>query len=80
MRQLFTDRVPVTVLSCLLYTSSDEERKNALKISQTLFESRTCAASHTVAETQKFVEDAIAAAVSYTHLDVYKRQGAYRVA
>ena len=41
---------------------SAEERKNALKISQTLFESRTFAASHTVAETQKFVEDAIAAA------------------
>ena len=41
---------------------SVEERKNALKISQTLFESRTFAASHTVAETQKFVEDAIAAA------------------
>ena len=41
---------------------SAEERKNALRISQTLFESRTFAASHTVAETQKFVEDAIAAA------------------
>lgn len=41
---------------------SAEERKNALKISQTLFESRTFAASHTVAETQKFVEDTIAAA------------------
>ena len=41
---------------------SAEERKNALKISQTLFESRTFATSHTVAETQKFVEDAIAAA------------------
>mgnify|MGYP001401479696 CR=1 FL=1 len=41
---------------------SAEERKNALKISQTLFESRTFAASRTVAETQKFVEDAIAAA------------------
>ena len=40
---------------------SVEERKNALKISQTLFESRTFATSHTVAETQKFVEDAIAA-------------------
>ena len=40
---------------------SAEERKNALKISQALFESRTFAASHTVAETQKFVEDAIAA-------------------
>ena len=41
---------------------SAEERKNALKISQTLFESRTFATSHTVAETQKFVEDTIAAA------------------
>ena len=41
---------------------SAEERKNALRISQTLFESRTFATSHTVAETQKFVEDAIAAA------------------
>ena len=41
---------------------SVEEHKNALKISQTLFESRTFATSHTVAETQKFVEDAIAAA------------------
>jgi len=41
---------------------SVEERKNALKISQTLFESRTFAASHGVAETQRFVEDAIAAA------------------
>lgn len=41
---------------------SAEERKSALKISQTLFESRAFAASHTVAETQKFVEDAIASA------------------
>lgn len=41
---------------------SAEERQNALKISQTLFESRTFAASHTVAETQKFVEESIAAA------------------
>ena len=41
---------------------SAEERKNALRISQTLFESRTFGASHTVAETQKFVEDTIAAA------------------
>lgn len=40
---------------------SADERKTALKISQTLFESRTFAASHTVAETQRFVEDAIAA-------------------
>lgn len=41
---------------------SAEERKNALKISQTLFESRTFAATHTVAETQKFVEESIEAA------------------
>ena len=41
---------------------SAEERENALKISQTLFKSRTFAATHTVSETQKFVEDAIAAA------------------
>lgn len=38
------------------------ERENALKISQTLFKSRTFAAEHSVDETQKFVEDAIAAA------------------
>ena len=41
---------------------SAEERENALKISKTLFKSRTFAATHTVSETQKFVEDAIAAA------------------
>ncbi len=40
---------------------SPEEREYALNISQTLFESRMFAASHTVAETQKFVENAIAA-------------------
>ena len=40
---------------------SAEERENALKISQTLFKSRTYAATHTVSETLKFVEDAIAA-------------------
>lgn len=40
---------------------SVEERENALKISQTLFKSRTFAATHTVSETLKFVEDAIAA-------------------
>ncbi len=38
---------------------SAEERENALKISQTIFKSRTFAASHTVGETQKMVEDAI---------------------
>lgn len=41
---------------------SKSERENALKISQTLFKSRTFAAEHSVDETQKFVEDAIAAA------------------
>ncbi len=40
---------------------SAEERENALKISQTLFKSRTFAATHTVGETLKFVEDAITA-------------------
>lgn len=39
---------------------SPEEREYALNISQTLFKSRTFAASHTVAETRKFVENAIA--------------------
>lgn len=38
---------------------SAEERKNALKISQTLFESRNFAASHSVIETKQFVEEAI---------------------
>ena len=41
---------------------SAEERENALNISQTLFKSRTFAATHSVSETQKMVEDAIAAA------------------
>ena len=40
---------------------SPEEREYALNISQTLFKSRMFAASYTVAETQKFVENAIAA-------------------
>ena len=40
---------------------SAEERENALNISRTLFKSRTFAATHTVSETLKFVEDAIAA-------------------
>lgn len=38
---------------------SAEERQNALKISQTLFESRSFAIDHTVAETKQFVENAI---------------------
>lgn len=41
---------------------SAEEREYALNISQALFKSRDFAASHTVAETQKFVEEAIASA------------------
>ena len=41
---------------------SAEERQQALKISQTLFASRDFAKTHTVAETQKFVENAIEAA------------------
>ena len=41
---------------------SDEQRKQALEISQTLFKSQKYAASHTLAETQKFVEESIAAA------------------
>ena len=41
---------------------SAEERQQALKISQILFASRDFAKTHTVAETQKFVEDAIEAA------------------
>ena len=44
---------------------SAEERQQALKISQTLFASRDYAKSHTVAETQKFVEDAIEAAPGF---------------
>ena len=41
---------------------SAEERQQALRISKTLFESREYATTHTVVETRKFVEDAIAAA------------------
>ena len=40
---------------------SDVERQQALNISKTLFLSKEFASSHTVAETQQFVEDAIAA-------------------
>lgn len=50
---------------------SAEERENALKISQTLFKSRTFAATHTVGETLKFVEDAIAA-VSGLRLEYFE--------
>ena len=41
---------------------SEKERLQALSISKTLFQSKEYAATHTVEETQKFVEDAIAAA------------------
>jgi pantoate--beta-alanine ligase len=41
---------------------SEEQRKQALGISQTLFKSQEYAASHTLEETQKFVEEGIAAA------------------
>ena len=41
---------------------SSDERENALNISRPLFKSRTFAATHSVSETQKMVEDAIAAA------------------
>ena len=41
---------------------SAQERENALNISRTLFKSRNFAATHTVSETQKMVEDAIEAA------------------
>ena len=40
---------------------SKEERRQALNISKTLFASKEYADSHTVEETQKFVEDSIAA-------------------
>ena len=41
---------------------SEKERLQALSISKTLFQSKEYAATHTVEETQKFVEDGIAAA------------------
>ena len=72
VRQL---KFPLQIVGCPLVREEDglalssrnarlsaEERQQALKISQTLFASRDYAKSHTVAETQKFVEDAIEAA------------------
>ena len=50
---------------------SAEERQQALHISKTLFESRDYAATHTVAETQRFVEDSIAA-VSGLRLEYFE--------
>ena len=40
---------------------TDEQRQQALNISRTLFQSKEYAASHTVEETQQFVEESIAA-------------------
>lgn len=66
---------PIEIVGCPIVREADglamssrntrlsvDQRQNALKISQTLFESRTFAATHTVDETRRFVEDSIAAA------------------
>lgn len=66
-------KYPIEIVGCPIVREADglalssrnarlsfEERKNALKISQALFESRTFATLHTVSETQKLVEGAIA--------------------
>ena len=72
VRQL---KFPLEIVGCTIVREEDglalssrnarlsaAERQQALKISQTLFASRDFAKTHTVAETQKFVEDAIEAA------------------
>lgn len=72
VRQL---KFPLQIVGCPIVREADglalssrnarlsaEQRQQALKISQTLFASRDYAKTHTVAETQKFVEDAIEAA------------------
>lgn len=69
-----TLKFPIEIVPCPIVRETDglalssrnalmsvEERKNALNISQTLFKSCTFAKSHTVSETQKLVEDSIAA-------------------
>ena len=65
-RQVLLDRIlwdeDGLALSSRNARLSAVEREYALNISQTLFKSCTFAKSHPVAETQKFVEDAIAAA------------------
>ena len=66
---------PLEIVGCPIVRESDgvalssrnarlaeEQRKQALGISQTLFKSQEYAASHTLEETQKFVEEGIAAA------------------
>jgi len=63
---------PIEIVGCPIIRESDGlalssrnarlsslERENALKISDTLFKSRTFAATHTVSETLQFVEEAI---------------------
>lgn len=65
-------KIPLEIVGCPIVREEDglalssrnarlsaEERQNALKISQTLFESRSFAIDHTVAETKQFVENAI---------------------
>lgn len=77
-------KLPLQVIGCPIIRETDglalssrnarltvDERRNALKIAQTLFESRNFAASHTVSETQKFVEDAIDSA-SGLRLEYFK--------
>lgn len=72
VRQL---KFPLQIVGCPIVREADglalssrntrlsaEQRQQALKISQTLFASVDYAATHTVAQTQQFVEDAIAAA------------------
>lgn len=72
VRQL---KFPLQIVGCPIVREADglalssrntrlsaEQRQQALKISQTLFASVAYAATHTVAQTQQFVEDAIAAA------------------
>ena len=65
-------KLPIEIVSCPIIREdgglalssrnqllSPEERNNALNISKTLLQSRDYAASHTVADTQKFVEERI---------------------
>ncbi|WP_308552290.1 pantoate--beta-alanine ligase [uncultured Mediterranea sp.] len=72
VRQL---KFPLQIVGCPIVREADglalssrntrlsaEQRQQALKISQTLFASVDYAATHTVAQTQQFVEDAIATA------------------
>lgn len=72
VRQL---KFPLQIVGCPIVREADglalssrntrlsaEQRQQALKISQTLFASVDYAATHTVAQIQQFVEDAIAAA------------------